>query len=249
MNNYVAVEKRKMKPWKKVFITILIIFLVLAVTLGITGGVLWGMITNTDNKSKITKSSSMDILEPMLQSFVFGKEQQITDEEINGAINYVMNLAKDNEHSTDLESENNDVKITGANIYLHSTDSEIYLLVNLGEREFVVKATIDISLDSSEKKIKMVLNNCYVGTLPIAPSFLLSYLQSKEAFYSISDKIAINENTIFIPSEYDFDIFGYDLPMEITKLYTKEKYADIQTTSALENLKGMLGKYILSLLS
>lgn len=240
------VQKKKMKFWKKTLITVIIIILVLAVLLGITVVVMWSMATNTDNKSKITQEASLDIAEPMLQSVIFGKEQQITDKQINGAISYVIELAE--EVNEDKQDDDKSMEIKGANIYLHQNDNEIYILLDYRGTELVVKADVDISLNSDKKEISLTLDDCYVGTLPIDPKLLLSVLEEREAFSSVYDKIIIKENTVVLPSSYTFNIMDYEFPIEITKLHTGENSAEIQTTSALETLTGIFGKYILSLL-
>lgn len=208
------------------------IVLVPVIALGITAYVLYGMATSTENESKLNTTPSTDILEPLMYSVLFGKEQEITNEQINGLLAH--GIALQNKEPKDTAK----VKIENITIYLHEKKSnEVYISVLYQGIKLIISAETDIALNKEQENIAFTLQDTKLGTLPISAQWVMEQLKASHAFAAVSDSIQIEENTIHIPTSYSISESGASLSIEITKLQPKEGGATIQTSGAMSQLK------------
>lgn len=248
----------KKKKHSKVLIIILSIVLVIFIALGVTAYILYGMITNTQNKDKFGAEPSTNIVTPLLQSILFGSEQEITDDDINGIIadvikinNETSSTATDSASQTQPTAEtaaanqpSSDMTIKNAAIYCDSDNKcSVYIDIDYKNIEMILSAQAAVTLND-DKTLSFTLTNTKLGTLEIPPQWILAQMQDTSAFDAISDDITVANDSIIVPSSYSLEFMDTKFTIELTKLKLKSGKANVQTTSAMDEITQLIEKYL-----
>lgn len=228
------------KPLKVILIILLILFMILA-ALGIGAYIVFRNLTDTSNADKLNTVESKTIYEPLVKSVILGEKQTITDDDVNGILAFVINTYV---CSLSEEDFKNQFTIKGIAAYMKDNNSaDIYADIYYNnDTRFIFYADTDISLDSTAKNISLELKNAKVGNMKVPVNMVTDNL--KQSLYEISPDIKVDDKTICVPSEYNFEFSGKDVNVYIEELEISDSKAQIKTNSAMNLINQFIDDFI-----
>lgn len=216
----------------KVWIVVLIIIFVILVGMFVTGVIIYNSITDLKYANMLKSTESNEIYKPVAKAVILGKEQTITDDEINGIITKTINGTK--------QSSSSDFVIKGVTLYTQQ-DGSVKFYVDLyykGDRRFIFSGDADVKLDDSSKKLNLIIKSTTLGTLSLPPSLVMSKVSP--SINKLGSGISADGCNITVPAEFTIEILKKDITVNLKELSIKEGSITIKTNSAGEIVKEAL---------
>lgn len=229
-------------PKKRGFFKAIIAIILVVVLLALVAfGICAYLVTQNNYDDKFNTEPSIDIFSPLLQSIVLGKEQDVTDNDVNSLINYIMQ----EQPSDDTTAEAPALKITGVAVNFHQeVPSNLYIKMDYKGIPLTLTAQCNVQLDSDNGNIIFSVAAAKLGELPVSPKMIFDYFKTTPTYQELPQKIQLQDNNILIPAGYSTDIEGYNFDLSVVSLNTDEAIARVQTTSALDSITDIITKYI-----
>ncbi|MDP4119928.1 MAG: hypothetical protein Q8876_02585 [Bacillota bacterium] len=170
---------------------------------------------------------------------LYGREQTITNEQLNGQIAYLLqNRTKKDDSDFHLIS-------CAVNFY-KSKKSMMYIQALYKGAKLSINSNIDIVLDEKAEKLRIQLSKCSVGLLPIPAKMITDGIKESDDYkQKLHEYINVTDNEIILPSSYAVDDKKSDVKINIkmTKITENDGSVTIQVNSLLNNLEDIFSKF------
>ena len=198
-----------------------------------------------DNTDKYYSTPDISSVKSIALNAVLGNETDITEEQINSVIAYLI------EQANEKGLFNKNYKLIAAYIDINTgKTSRCYFQIEHKDKKLGFSADIEISVNEATNQIQLIFGNAKVGKLPIPKSFIVHELKKTE-IEIISHYLSIDELAISIPTHVEFKLSELDLSVnvDIINLEVYEDQVHIETNpilnDTLNDIKNSIGDKII----
>lgn len=217
-----------------------IIILVFLLILASAAFTVYFLATQTPNSDKFTAEPDNGIIEKLVTSAIYDENAEITSEDVNSLISWLLNQNSSVYTST--------TTLKNAALFFHSdAPNEIYAQAEIGGRIYEVSGEFIIDRNIQNKEIKLNIISAKLGSLPLPPSFVTDYIFNKTSVAQNAVFLRQDGTDIYIDSEYSADVLGQNVSIEITDIEAQEDGLTLKTTSASDIISNYLDSWINSL--
>lgn len=198
----------------------------------------------TPNSDKFTTQPSYDMLTTLVKSAIYDNEAEISNDELNSFIAYML------EKANDKNEQNGEKKlpIKNAAVFVHSDSlSELYAQVEFRGQTLEVSGEFELTPAVFDNSIELSMKSAKIGALPVPPGFLLDYIFKDGGIASDAGFLVRDGNNIYITTSYSFEAFSQNITLEVTKIKPTDDGITLKTTSAADIILGSLESWIGSL--
>lgn len=180
--------------------------------------------TRNVNFEKDTSSSMQDTIMKIVKSCIDEKEVEITQGELNSAIESIIVNYDINDHT----------RIKGVYVNLaEDNTANIYIPLNYRGKDLVLSSNAKVSLVNDE--IMIAINKLKLGKLPIPTNIIMKVISS-----AFLDNVSIDKNVIYCENQIPVNVFNNTMELKINKLYI----SDGNLILKLDGAKEIAGEYI-----
>lgn len=228
---YQPVQKKKKGGFfKKLLFTLLILVLVLAAV----GGVLFYFAVQDENAGKYSAEPSTALLTDCVVAAVTGTETEITQEELNGFMAYLLEKNGD--------QGNSGATVNGFYFDLREIpgSAKIYVPVTYHGIALGLNGKVDLSLDDENHLLAITFSDTKIGKLPVS-----SKLVVQELAKDLPEQTGVKDCTLFVDSVLKFTVDGQETQLNIDQLTMENGAITVKTSGVAkaieEFVRGKLG--------
>ncbi|MGN1112980.1 MAG: hypothetical protein ACI4RP_07225 [Acutalibacteraceae bacterium] len=220
-----------------VIISLLLLFVIAAATVII-------LALQTPNSDKFTAQPSYDMVTTLVKSAIYDKEAEISNEELNSFIAYMLEKANNKSNQNGEEK----LPIKNAAVFVHSDKlCELYSQIQFGGQTLEISGEFELTPAVIGDSIELTLKSAKIGALPVPPGMLLDYVFKDGGIAGNADFLERDGNKLYIKTSYSFEAFSQNITLEITKIKPTDNGVTLKTTSAadiiLDSLESWIGSW------